>query len=480
MQTRQPGLQRTSAGDKSWCRRHTAVSHSCQAIVHFAGGVEFRPSGAPRQPGPCPILGPGHDPTGLRVAQIIRRQSKSGEPRYDVRARVGHRVVTKTFRRRRDADAYAANLEAGRLRGLVLDPREARLTVETVARRWLGSNPAKRPTTWVADDLALRVYVLPSLGERQIGSVTPGELQNVVNDWSSRIAPRTVRRHYGVLRAVFAFAVENDWIGRSPCRGIKLPSVTTTRRFSLSPQQIAAIAEAMPPAQRPIVWLGALLGLRWSEVAGLRVGRIDWAAGTLRVEEAVTRGPGGHLVHGPPKSRAGRRRLIVPMALMGILAEHVSVRGLTPADTEALLFADAADGPLSYSHWRQRVWLPACRAAGCEGAGFHDLRRANATGMVAEGVDVKVAQRRLGHADVRMTLDTYAEALETSERRASEALAARFLPTARNTTPPEGPHRTTTDTDRARSEHGPSTVRCARWTRDGKSDPQREVGHPTG
>lgn len=100
---------------------------------------------------------------------------------------------------------------------------------------------------------------------------------------------------------------------------------------------------------------------------------------------------------------------------------------------------------MSYSHWRQRVWLPACRAAGCEGAGFHDLRRANATGMVAEGVDVKTAQRRLGHADVRMTLDIYAEGLETSERRASEALAARFLPPSWDSEPSNGPHRTRAD-----------------------------------
>ena len=240
------------------------------------------------------------------MAQIVRRQTKSGEPRYDVRARVSGRVVTKTFGRRRDADAYAATLEARRLRGLVFDPREARLTVDTVARRWLASNPAKRPTTWVADDLALRQYVLPSLGERQIGSVTPRDVQSLVNEWSSRIAPRTVRRHYGVLRAVFAFAVENDSIGRSPCRGIKLPAVTTTRRYSLSPDQIAAIAEAMPPAHRPIVWLGALLGLRWSEVAGLRVGRIDWAAGTLRVEEAITRGRAATWCTGRPNpGRAG-------------------------------------------------------------------------------------------------------------------------------------------------------------------------------
>jgi integrase len=42
--------------------------------------------------------------------------------------------------------------------------------------------------------------------------------------------------------------------------------------------------------------------------------------------------------------------------------------------------------------------------AGLEGAGFHDLRRANAMTLVAEGVNVKTAQTRLGHADPRTTL----------------------------------------------------------------------------
>ena len=69
-----------------------------------------------------------------------------------------------------------------------------------------------------------------------------------------------------------------------------------------------------------------------------------------------------------------------------------------------------------------------------------------------------MAQRRLGHADVRMTLDIYAEALETSERRASEALAARFLPIPPDTTPPERPPRTPADD----YGHRPTTVRRGR------------------
>ena len=361
------------------------------------------------------------------MAQIVKRVTADGEARYDVRTRVGERVVTKTFRRRRDADAFAATAQADRLRGMLADPRSGRRSVELVARGWLESNPDKRQTTWAADEHALRKWILPSIGNREVGSISPAEVQALVNDWAERIAPRTVRRHYGVLRAVFAYAVANDLIARSPCRGIKLPRAAEARSRLLSPAEVAAIADAMEPADRLVVWLGALLGLRWSEVVGLRVGRIDFASCTLYVAEAVTRGRHGRLVSGAPKSRAGLRRLPMPSSLSEMLRAHLCARELTEADSEAFVFGDDKGGPLHYSNWRTRVWLPACAKAGCNGAGFHDLRRANTTVMIAEGVDVKTAQQRLGHSDVRMTLGLYARVMEQADRDASEALAARFL-----------------------------------------------------
>ena len=83
--------------------------------------------------------------------------------------------------------------------------------------------------------------------------------------------------------------------------------------------------------------------------------------------------------------------------------------------------------PLRYSNWRRRIWLPSAKAGGCEGAGFHDLRRLNATTLVVGGVDVKTAQVRLGHADPRMTLSIYASAPVTADRAAAETVDQRFF-----------------------------------------------------
>jgi hypothetical protein len=75
-----------------------------------------------------------------------------------------------------------------------------------------------------------------------------------------------------------------------------------------------------------------------------------------------------------------------------MLSAHLEPQGLTSDDTESLVFTDEYGASLRYSNWRQRIWLPAAKAGGCAGAGFHDLRRLNATTLVVGGVDVKTAR----------------------------------------------------------------------------------------
>jgi integrase len=60
------------------------------------------------------------------------------------------------------------------------------------------------------------------------------------------------------------------------------------------------------------------------------------------------------------------------------------------------------------------------------GLGFHDLRRANATGLVAEGVDIKTAQALFGHSNAQLTLGLYAQAVVSLGPAAAESMAARF------------------------------------------------------
>lgn len=116
----------------------------------------------------------------------------------------------------------------------------------------------------------------------------------------------------------------------------------------------------------------------------------------------------------------------MPPALADLLAVHIEEHGLV--SEEAFLFAAPDGGPLHYGNWYHRVWERAIESAGLEGLTFHDLRRANATGLVAAGVDVKTAQTRLGHSSSRLTLELYAQSVARLDREAADALGNAFMP----------------------------------------------------
>jgi integrase len=156
---------------------------------------------------------------------------------------------------------------------------------------WLASNPRKLGGSWQRDEIVVRVHILPVLGSRPVGSLTPGDVQSLVNGWAAKHAPETVRREYGVLRAILNHALANDMVGRSPCRRIKLPEVAPVRRHIIDGEQLGRLAAAMGGVEGygTMAYLGTVDGLRWGEVAGLRVGQFDFEAGTVHITQTVVR-----------------------------------------------------------------------------------------------------------------------------------------------------------------------------------------------
>lgn len=360
---------------------------------------------------------------------IERRPHKRHGTVYAVRVREpGGRVVNKTFRTKKEAERWEREQRSLLARGGWIDPRGGASEFAVVAKNWLEANPAKRESGWARDESIVRNHLLPVFGDRAVASLTRRDIQDLVNGWvAAELAPRTVRRQYGVLRAVLNSAVDHDLILRSPCRNINLPEVLPIDRRIPDAAELATLADELGD-YAPMVWIGAVLGLRWGEVAGLRVRRLDLLRHEVMVAEQLTRGRHGAATSGPPKSAAGRRTLSMPRPLSEALAAHLVRRGLTAADGDALVFVAPMGGPLQYDKWRRRVWGPACKRAGLPGLCFHDLRRTNASALVADRVDLKVAQKRLGHSDPRLTLGVYAQATSDADRSAARRLGAHLMP----------------------------------------------------
>jgi len=77
---------------------------------------------------------------------------------------------------------------------------------------------------------------------------------------------------------------------------------------------------------------------------------------------------------------------------------------------------------LIYSNLRKRIFQPAATQIGLPDLQVHDLRRTAATMLVSNGTPNKVIQERLGHADIRTTLNLYAQGTEKAHTEAVRAI----------------------------------------------------------
>ena len=225
----------------------------------------------------------------------------------------------KTFKAKADALAYLASSETDISRGGWINPYLAETRFSVVAERWMQSSAAKRPTSVQRDLGILNLHLLPSLGEKAIGSIRPAGVQTLVDSWVGNYSTFTVHRHYVTLRSVFSYAEASEMILRSPCRGIRLPKIHQVKRPTLDPGQLERLSEELGPINGLFMWCGAILGMRWSEIAGLTVDRLDFENRTVTVDRQLTR----HGTFAPTKSEAGSR----------ILGICTSASGTTPTQT---------------------------------------------------------------------------------------------------------------------------------------------------
>jgi integrase len=216
------------------------------------------------------------------------------------------------------------------------------------------------------------------------------------------MAPATVRTNYAVLRAILNAEVEAHLITRSPCRGIRMPPHQRREIRFVSPSELERLAGAILLEYRPMVYVAGVLGLRWSEVAGLRVGRVDLSARTLGVVETLAEVE-GQVAFAEVKSPASRRTISMPRFLTSMLAKHLLRLGRP--GPEELVFVSPDGGPLHAGNFRTRIWAPAVAQTGLEGLTFHGLRHSAAGLLISLGAPDHLLQQRMGHSSSRVTRD---------------------------------------------------------------------------
>lgn len=327
------------------------------------------------------------------MASVAKRPDGRWRARYRDFAGREH---SKHFARKRDAEVWLSQVTASIVTGHYVDPRAGRVTVRDYAAAWERAQVGREGTARITDN-ALRLHILPVIGDRPMASVRTSDVRALVKGWSEVLSPGSVGNVYATLTRMFAAAVDDRVIPLTPCLRIALPRKDDAEVAVPPVSEVVAMAEAVGPFYRAAVVTLAGSGLRIGELLGLRPDDVDWLRRTVRVERQ--RLQSGEV--GPCKTPKSVRTVPVGQVVIDELAAHLAANG-----RGEWLFERPDGRPLDYRTWK-RVWNVARTASGLT-LDTHDLRHFCASALIAGGASVKQVQTVLGHSSATVTLKVYA------------------------------------------------------------------------
>jgi integrase len=227
------------------------------------------------------------------------------------------------------------------------------------------------------------------------------------------LSKQTVLHVHRTLSQALNHAVRLEVLIKNPARQVKPPKPDKPEIKILSKQEIAVLLSVAQDTDLYVpVLLAVATGLRRGELLGLRWSDLDLKAGKLTVNQAMQR-TRGELEFKQPKTKTSRRMITLPTKTVESLQAHYKAQlqdrmklGLG-RDPRGLVFT-RADGlpfdPDSLSKAFERLILKAQVTE----ITLHGLRHTHISHLLMDGVHVKVVSERAGHANVNITLNTYA------------------------------------------------------------------------
>lgn len=166
------------------------------------------------------------------------------------------------------------------------------------------------------------------------------------------------------------------------------------------------IPEHIPEPFRTMCIVAMWLGLRVSEILGLKWCDVDWEGMRIGIRQSYVYGKPGAV-----KTPASQRWMPLDPSLAKKLRQH-QLRRASPASKKDWVFANPNTGKPYWPGKVQENWpVPAAEKVGLGRIGWHTFRHSHSSLLHALGVDLKVQQELLRHADIRTTMNIYTHAV---------------------------------------------------------------------
>ncbi len=304
----------------------------------------------------------------------------------------------------------------------------SRLTVGRYLDHWLETivKPSLAPTTYERYRPVVTRHIKPYIGNIRLEKLAPVHVQQMyVAQAEAGTSKRNQELSGVILGKALKDAVALRLISVNPARDIDKPRPEKREMQVWDKEEVDRFLDhARGDRLYAFYVLAVATGMRIGELFALEWSDIDFERAQVTVQRTLEE-IGGRLRVKEPKTPNARRKIDLPQFALQALQDHRR-RMLAEGHIAGPVFCDTQGGYLRRQNVLRRSFRPLVEAAGVRRLRLHDLRHTAATLLLAAGENAKVVSERLGHANIRITLDTYAHVLPTMQRDAARKLDVLF------------------------------------------------------
>ncbi|WP_338030820.1 site-specific integrase [Enterococcus crotali] len=235
------------------------------------------------------------------------------------------------------------------------------------------------------------------------------------------LSPSTVHSIVTVLKSALNKACMENYILYNPCNNLSLSANTLNEISALSMKEQGKIEQvALKETECSAVILALYTGLRIGEISGLKWSDIDFEKDIIHVRRTVYRisstekSKKTEVIMAEPKTKSSKRAIPLAKNLKNYLLDKKQV-----ATSEYVICCKDSFAEPRVISYRFKKSIEQAKIRPIH---FHVLRHTFATRCVERGIDIATLSKLLGHASIKLTLDTYTDSLWENRKAAVSVL----------------------------------------------------------